>query len=118
MESFHEYPRSLGGVALLLLRVSVGILLFWCVHAGRPNVTPSLLTIAALVICVGLILGILTSFLGAVALIGGVILLCMAPTYLSLVSVATLLLSGAIALLGAGAYSLDGILFGRRRIIV
>jgi hypothetical protein len=118
MGSLHQYPRNFGGVALLLLRSSVGLLLLCSVHAGRPNAASSLLMIVATVMCIGLGVGILTQVLSATALMCGLVLLCTVPTYLSMVSVVTLLLCTATAILGAGAYSLDGVLFGRRRIII
>ncbi len=118
MERFYQYPRNLVGVALLLLRLSVGLLLVFCVHTGRTNDATSLLTVFTAAICVGLCVGIMTEALSGIALISGLILLCTVPNYWSLVTVVTLLLCATTTLLGAGAYSLDGVLFGRRRIIL
>jgi len=118
MESFHSYPRNLGGIALLLLRSSVGLLLLSCVHAECPNEAPRTLSIAAMIMCVGLALGILTPFVSGSALLGGIALLASEPAYISIATIATLLLCATISILGGGAYSLDAALFGRRRIIL
>ncbi len=118
MERMHQYPRNFGGVALLLLRVCVGLLLVLCINTGHPSQVPSFLPDVALAICIGLSIGILTEVLSGIALIGGVILLCTIPIYWSLLTIVTLLLCVVTSLLGAGAYSLDGVFFGRRRIIL
>jgi hypothetical protein len=118
MQNLHEYPRNLGGAALLLLRLSIGLLLVRCVHAGGPNAIPTLLMILATAISAGLVAGILTRTLCGIIFVSGIILLCSIPAYVSIVNVATLLLLVATSLVGAGAYSLDAMLFGRKRIIL
>ena len=73
MERMHQYPRNLGGVALLLQRVCVGLLIVLCVNTGYPGQAPTFLPGVALAICIGLSIGILTEVLSGLALIGGVI---------------------------------------------
>jgi hypothetical protein len=116
VESLFRYPRGFVGFALFLLRIAAGILLLsnTCFEILQ---NPSLVLLIRLVVGVGLCFGFLTPFLGIIsvalsfwALFSGL----MGPF---LVQLATLILGAAIALLGGGAYSIDGILFGRRRVI-
>lgn len=116
VENLFRYPRGVVGFALFLLRIAAGILLLSnaCFEILR---NPSLTLLIRLVVGVGLCFGFLTPFLGIIsvalsfwALFSG----WMGPL---LVHLATLILGAAIAILGGGAYSIDGILFGRRTVI-
>jgi len=118
MEGLYQYPRGFGGTALLLLRLSVGLLLFS--HVGRLSTfnVPAFVTVFAYGVCLGLGLGILTPILSAVVILGVGILMLFVPGAITIVSIVTLLLCTAVCLLGAGGYSLDGILFGQRRVVL
>lgn len=104
------------GFALLLLRFAAGILLLAnaCSEIFR---NPSTVLLIRLLVGLGLCFGLFTSFLGIIAAILSLWALSWAHTNLSLVQVATLILTVAIVILGPGAYSVDALLFGRRRVI-
>lgn len=117
MEALYRYPRGVVGFALLLLRIAAGILLLanGCSEILR---NPSTVSLVRLFVGLGLCLGLFTSFLGIIAVILSLWALFWPHTSLSLVQVATLILSLAIVILGPGAYSVDALLFGRRRVIL
>jgi uncharacterized membrane protein YphA (DoxX/SURF4 family) len=78
---------------------------------------PSAISIVKVVISIGLCLGLFTSVLAAIA--AGLSIWALFAGHLNhlLVQVAALILSVVIAILGPGAFSVDGLLFGRRRVI-
>jgi hypothetical protein len=118
MESWYGYPRNLSGLALLFLRVSVGLLLLANVHGEALFTDTDVVKGLAAVLCAGLCVGILTPLLGGIAFIGGMIYLFWLPAGPSLLTIVTLMLCVSLTIMGAGAYSIDGILFGRRRVIL
>jgi len=116
VESLYRYPRGIVGFALLLLRGSVGILLLsnGCAEILTTNL--SIVSLIRLVVSLGFCLGLFTPVLGIIA-----VAICLLPLFsahmtLFLVPAAALILSIAIAILGPGAYSVDALLFGRRRV--
>jgi uncharacterized membrane protein YphA (DoxX/SURF4 family) len=127
---FSTFPGGWPGVALLLLRVSIGVTsgvqgTFYLAHAGRW-------TFEALVLCLLLtaggallVIGLLTPFASAVVGIvgvGNVIGLIPTPTGNlfdgRLGGFEMIVMAGAIALLGPGGLSIDARLFGRREIVI
>jgi hypothetical protein len=118
MESMSRYPRNLAGAALLFLRASLGLLVLANVHAEAPLKSPGILTILAATLCVGLWIGIFTPFLSGVAFVGLIAYLIWFPATPSLVRIVALMLCVSTAIMGPGAYSIDGILFGGRRVIL
>lgn len=117
METLYRYPRGLVGLALLLLRIAAGILLLanGCSDIFR---NPSAVLFIRLFVGLGLCFGLFTSFLGTIAAGFSLWALFWGDTNLPLVQVATLILSLAIIILGGGAYSVDALLFGRRRVVL
>jgi hypothetical protein len=118
MDSLHRYPRNLAGLALLLLRASVGLLLLANVHGETLLTNPDIVAIVAATLCFGLCLGIFTPLLSSLAFLGGIGYIIWLPAGPLLIGLVTLLLCVSTAILGAGAYSIDGILFGPRRVIL
>ncbi len=118
MESLYRYPRNLAGVALLFLRAAVGLLLLANVHGETLLTSPNIVTIIAAALCLGLCVGILTPLLSCCALLGGIGYLVWLPAGPFLMGIVTLMLCVSTTILGAGAYSLDGVLFGPRRVIL
>ena len=118
MESFYQYPRSLKGIALLLLRVSVAALLLLDAYANGLFLVPSALGILLSAISVGLLIGILTPLCGIAGTIEEITLLLLGKLSTHAYCVVGLVLCLVVAILGAGAYSFDGVLFGRRRIVL
>ena len=106
-----------GGVGLAVLRVSVGILLLVHGKGGAPLHHESVATVALCAICLGLSVGIFARIMSGMAIAGQVSCLLLIPATRSVDGFLIVPLCFAIALLGAGAYSFDGILFGRRKVI-
>lgn len=117
VETLYRYPRGIVGFALLLLRIAAGVLLLanGCSEILR---NPSTVLLIRLLVGLGLCFGLFTSFLGIIAAALSFWTLFWGHTNPSLVQAATLILSVAIATLGSGAYSVDALLFGRRRVIL
>lgn len=106
-----------GGVGLAVLRVSVGILLLVHGRGGTLLHDESAETLALCMICLGLWVGIFARILSGIAVAGQVGCLLLIPATRSVDGFLLVPLCFAITLLGAGAYSFDGILFGRRKVI-
>ena len=114
---FSIFPPGAPGLALLLLRTSVGVMLFAAMlNREGPN-PPSLLVATALLAAICLGLGLLTPYLAVAAGALAVANLLASPTA-DLVQVAPIVDALVLALLGPGAYSLDARLFGRRVTVV
>jgi uncharacterized membrane protein YphA (DoxX/SURF4 family) len=116
---FHAFPGGRIGAGLLLLRVALGssVVIQWLMHlaarsdSAQGTWASGLLTVAAGAL---LLVGFLTPIAAAVA--GGLELAhapAAIPSMAFLVAVAA-----AVALLGAGAFSLDARCFGLREIII
>jgi uncharacterized membrane protein (DUF441 family) len=112
---FGTFPSRGPGWGLLVLRLAVAIALVtrvWLCPDLGATVLMALSAIAAFLITVGLFTPIVS---GSAALLSlGFIQLSREP-YMSALVIAILV---ALALLGAGAYSLDARLYGRRRLII
>jgi hypothetical protein len=98
------------GLALLRLAVSVHLMALASAHERAPLAGLALLLLAGL-----LLLGLVTTLAGAIALLAEVAVTAMGGAWT--LPVALLLLDPVLlVLLGPGAYSLDARLFGRRLI--
>jgi hypothetical protein len=75
-------------------------------------------TLVVAAIGVGLCLGILTGVCAIAAIAGGVSLLMTGHMTSSESGIVTLLLCLVVSILGPGAYSLDCVLFGRRKVVL
>src|SRR5262245_27949406 len=114
------FPAGWAGIGLLLLRTGAGVaIVLQGVHRlAGPAATPWMLAGGLLAVATGagLLVGFMTpiaGFLGAAGSIGIVALGLGAPAA-ALVAV----MSMAIVLLGPGAYSIDGLRFGRRELVI
>ena len=114
----YQYPRGAGGIALLCLRASLCLLLLATGQGEALLFEPSALTFCVTAVCVGLLLGFLAPLLGITTLVGEITCLILFPADRSLVTIVAIALAVTITLLGAGAYSIDGVLFGTRRVIL
>ena len=117
METVYRYPRGAIGTARLLVRIAFCILLYANELSDIFARNPSAISIVKVVISIGLCLGLFTSVLAAIA--AGLSIWALFAGHLNhlLVQVAAVILSVVIAILGPGAFSVDGLLFGRRRVI-
>jgi hypothetical protein len=118
MLSWYDCTRGIRGVALLVLRTSVAAHILIEAQRQHLSAEPSIITILLGALAVGLSLGILTAVCGGAAILGGISLLMTAHIEASECCIVTLFLCAAVSILGPGVYSLDWILFGRRRVIL
>jgi hypothetical protein len=113
------FPQGGPGVALLLLRVSVALVLVLNASRFYPlSGNHWFLLAVALVVAAFLAIGLLTPYLSAIACIAAIVTLFVNSAGSLYGHVSSILDSAAIALLGPGAYSLDARLFGRRVLVV
>ena len=112
---FGTFPNRSAGVALVLLRLALATVLVtrvWLCPAPGATVLMALSAVAALLIAIGLFTPIASGSAALVSL--GSIQFSNEPA-MSALTVAILV---AVALLGAGAYSVDARLYGRRRLVI
>lgn len=107
MEKFSVYPAGAQGVGLLALRLSLALTI--AVRSLSP-LPPTIPQILALITAAMLVIG---GFVRAAAILA-VVMTMARPSAIDLYSAACWLAVIAVATLGPGAYSLDGLLFGRR----
>jgi uncharacterized membrane protein YphA (DoxX/SURF4 family) len=113
------FPQGGPGVALLLLRISVAIVLVF--HASRSYPLFGnhwLLWGVALLVGAMLTIGFMTPYLSAIACVAAVAALFGTSADSLYGHVSSIVDSAALALLGPGAYSIDAKLFGRRVLVV
>lgn len=111
---FSMFPAGLPGLALLLMRGSVGLALVLAVY-GHRQVMPAWIHGIAIAISVALAVGCLTPIAAAAALVLNGFLWFGADGVA--VGVIFALDAIALALLGPGAYSIDSHRFGRRLVV-
>jgi hypothetical protein len=120
---FGSFPNRGAGVALVILRVTVAVVLLsgarLCPESGVGSgvgpgveVLVTLAGIAALLLMVGWYTPLAAGLAVLVSL--GTLWLCHETT-VNVLAIAILI---SISLLGAGAYSVDARLYGRRRLVV
>jgi putative oxidoreductase len=116
---FLRFPDGVTGVALLLIRLSSALTAFGSfANLGSTAAVLSVDTVAAVVITLALVTGF---FMRAAALILTVALAATVPTASgeqTLFLLASACTAGALAALGAGAYSVDAHRYGRRVILL
>ena len=124
---FSAFPDGRPGVGLLLLRATVGLLAVLqsghrLVDGADLSLRSGVFDVLALLSGTSLLIGLLTPLAGVTLGVSTVLLRLSVPAAgLVFDNAATLLIvadAAAIALLGPGAFSVDGRLFGRREILL
>ena len=111
------FPQGGPGVALLLLRISVGSIFFINASKLGHGSPVNLVGAGALLVLLALVVGFLTPYLAVIAGAAAVATLVLGYAG-DPVHTASVVDAIALALLGPGAYSIDARLFGRRVTIV
>jgi hypothetical protein len=111
------FPQGGPGVALLLLRISVGSIFFINTAKLGNGSSVSIVGAGALLVLLSLVVGFLTPYLSVIAFVAAAAALAMGPAG-DLVHAVPVVDAIALALLGPGAYSVDARLFGRRVTVV
>jgi hypothetical protein len=111
------FPQGGPGLALLLLRISVGSIFFINTAKLGHGSSVSLVGAGALLVLLALAVGFMTPYLAVIAFAAAAGPLVMGHPG-DLVHAVSVVDALALALLGPGAYSVDARLFGRRVTIV
>ena len=112
-----NFQRGRFGLGLLTLRVTVGISVILLGSAEMSSGSVNILSLAAIVLAILITVGLFTSLSSAiVALL--ICALCLVSHPDPIISVTIAALCVSLSMTGAGAYSFDGLLRGRRRIFV
>ncbi len=112
------FPRDAPGVALVLLRFSVAVMLWIDEPLASAHLARQWVFLGFILVTIALCVGILTPAVAVLCVLFKGISLLYAEhvqPFLTIVSISNAL---ALALLGPGAYSIDAWLFGRQVFIV
>jgi hypothetical protein len=112
------FPTGRPGVALLLMRVGLAIMLMDGVSGRLLDLGSVWFLLAPGVVAVALCLGFLTPVVAALTVLLEVATWATAGGTIGAVHVCAVLDAIALGLLGPGSYSLDARLFGRRQIVL
>ena len=109
------FPAGAAGVGLLILRLCAAAMLVHNALTADPML-PGWGTITLLVLVVALCIGFFTPAACIAAVLSEIVLLFWAARGDRFEVVSSVAVTGALLLLGPGAFSVDGRVFGRRRI--
>lgn len=115
---FSMFPSGRPGVALLLVRVALSILLFDGVASPLLSLGSPWLLAAPAALAMVLCLGFITPIAALLSVALQVTTLLTSGTTLAAVHACAMLDATALAMLGPGAYSVDARLFGQREVIL
>jgi hypothetical protein len=115
---FSMFPAGRPGLALLLLRVALAIMLMQGVAGKLWTMGPPWFVAAPVAVAVALCIGFLMPVVTVSTVVLEVAVLASTDMAIDAVHVCAVLNAIALTLLGPGAYSLDARLFGRRRVFI
>jgi hypothetical protein len=112
-----NYAPGRSGLGLLIQRVTVAAVILIIESSQLTSGWLTILSVAAMGLAVFIGMGLFTSLSSAIE---GVLIIAQMPVSHAepLLWIPLAALCGAIALMGGGAYSIDGLIHGRRRIIL
>jgi uncharacterized membrane protein YphA (DoxX/SURF4 family) len=111
-----SFPRGTAGVGLILLRITASGLLIAIAFDNLSRGDASMLSVSVVVLAIFVVLGLFTTVASSLAAMLTVMLFLLYQQTLASSTVTTVVCM-ALALQGAGAYSLDARLFGQRRVV-
>jgi hypothetical protein len=111
---FTGFPRGLPGTGLLLLRVAVSLSILFPEFGGSNAAHSTALQIASAFLTFMLLVGFLTPI---TAFVYAALQIARIPSGIAAGLISSLT-ACALAMTGGGAYSIDALLFGRRKLVV
>lgn len=114
---YSMFPTGRPGVALLLLRVALSVLMLGSVVSPLAKLGSAWLLLAPGALALALFLGCFTPVVASLCFFFQLGIALVGLDVVQPVHAGTILDAAALALLGPGAYSLDARWFGRRQII-
>jgi hypothetical protein len=113
-----NFPRGRSGLGLLILRVSAAMIII-VLESDQQSMggASSILSFAAIVLAILMAIGLFTSVSSATSALLVVTLFFVSHSEL-ITRTTIAALSVSLSLMGGGAYSIDGLIHGRRRIFV
>lgn len=115
---YSMFPTAAPGVALLLLRVALSLLLLDGVLHPLSALESVWAVAAPWVVALALLLGFMTPIVSVASIVLDVGAGLVSGQPFNAVQLCTVIEAVALALLGPGGYSVDARLFGRRRILL
>jgi hypothetical protein len=112
------FPTERPGVALLLMRVALAVMLMDGVAGRLLHLGSFWFLLAPAVVAVALCVGFLTPIVSALTILLEVTSWAVTGGDIEAVHVCAVLDAIALGMLGPGAYSVDARLFGRRQVIL
>ena len=115
---YSMFPTGQPGIALLLLRVSLGIMLVDSMAEQSSTATALEILVASAAVAVALCFGLLTPVMAALCVGIETVAFIMGGRAIDAAHLCIVFDAVALALLGPGGYSIDGKLFGRRLVVL
>jgi len=111
---YSVYPNGAAGFALVMLRCSTALMLVGIL--SEIHVIPLVIKLLIDVLIVSIVLGVMTRLSALVSAVPSAILLTQLDRAPPLLMVTHVLDVVALSILGPGVWSIDSVLFGRRKI--